>query len=1127
LLEPVFDEQRKDISVRTTIAPFGGVSTRGRRSRWLTLSGAAAVAAALTLGTLVPGASPAAADSAPADPTAITSPKTVTADALPAPQIDGVVWDQVVAGNTVYVGGNFTSARPAGSKAGTNETPRSNFLAYDLHTGALLPYAPTFNASVETLTVSPDGKRLYVGGLFSKVNGTDRYRLAAFDLPSGDLVAGFQPYMDSRVQAVVATNTTVFVGGVFTTVSKDSRASSTKFARTQTAAFSATDATVLPWAPKLTGGFVKAMVISPDASKIVLGGKFRSLNGSTMPGTLIGAVDTNTGTTALPWGMNATIPNGGAALDTAYDYSIYSLNADGQNVYGTMGPANFEGTFKASWADGKLGWIADCHGDTYSVQPVGDVVYTASHAHDCGNARSFADYLAPYKWYRALALTTAATQTTRAEDDGYKNFAGQPSPTVLEWYPAFNTGTKTGTSQGPWDVTAAQGYVLYGGEFTQVNEKGQQGLVRFALPDKAPNKIAPSLAGADMKPSVTSFGGTYVKLSWPTNYDWDNENLTYQVIRNGDTAKPVFTTTQSSRFWQRGTLRGNDGPLTPGATYSYQIRTVDPFGNATMSDAVSYTATAATAQASLWTSYDKTVLQDQPAAYWPMNEGAGGVGYDWVGANDMAVIPTFVAETKAGAGTAAAFDGATQYSVAGEPLEPPGSFSQELWFKTSARHGGVMMGMGSSSWFGPDSMDRQLYMTDSGVVRFASITNDTMMSVGSKKPLNDGGWHHVLVTVGASGASLFIDGVLNSTRADQTTGHQLGGRAFWNIGGHTIGGRPENPSTGYFEGAIDNVATYHRAVPASFALSHYQAGAAIPNVNPVASFTASAKELAVSVDASGSSDADGKVASYAWTFGDGSTGTGVTASHTFAKAGTYTVGLTVTDDRGGKSTVSKSVTVSTTPVPPVPPVPSTTIAEDAFERSVASGWSSATVGGAWKVSSGSTASVGNGSGVLTSVKGQTSAVSLPAVVSDSSDSVVSFRLNNAPTGGGQYVAVTGRQVGSDSYVGRVWVQSNGVLQLQIQRSGTIVSSVNLTGVTYKAGDVINLRFQVTGVGTTTLSAKAWTTGAEPAAWTRTIQDTTAALQAPGTVGLGLYVSSTATAPSSVSFDNYVVKKVAP
>ena len=45
-------------------------------------------------------------------------PTTVSADALPTVQIDGVVWAQAVVGDTVYVGGSFTEARPAGRGRG-------------------------------------------------------------------------------------------------------------------------------------------------------------------------------------------------------------------------------------------------------------------------------------------------------------------------------------------------------------------------------------------------------------------------------------------------------------------------------------------------------------------------------------------------------------------------------------------------------------------------------------------------------------------------------------------------------------------------------------------------------------------------------------------------------------------------------------------------------------------------------------------------------------------------------------------------------------------------------------------------------------------------------------------------
>ena len=53
------------------------------------------------------------------------------------------------------------------------------------------------------------------------------------------------------------------------------------------------------------------------------------------------------------------------------------------------------------------------------------------------------------------------------------------------------------------------------------------------------------------------------------------------------------------------------------------------------------------------------------------------------------------------------------------------------------------------------------------------------------------------------------------------------------------------------------------------------------------------------VDASGSSDtAPGTIASYAWDFGDGTTGTGVSTTHTYTTSGAKTITLRVTDNQG-------------------------------------------------------------------------------------------------------------------------------------------------------------------------------------------------------------------------------------
>ncbi len=67
---------------------------------------------------------------------------------------------------------------------------------------------------------------------------------------------------------------------------------------------------------------------------------------------------------------------------------------------------------------------------------------------------------------------------------------------------------------------------------------------------------------------------------------------------------------------------------------------------------------------------------------------------------------------------------------------------------------------------------------------------------------------------------------------------------------------------------------------------------------------------ALTLSGAGSTDADGTIASYAWTFGDNTSGTGASPSKTYAAAGTFTATLTVTDNRGATATSQAQVTIS-------------------------------------------------------------------------------------------------------------------------------------------------------------------------------------------------------------------------
>jgi len=77
--------------------------------------------------------------------------------------------------------------------------------------------------------------------------------------------------------------------------------------------------------------------------------------------------------------------------------------------------------------------------------------------------------------------------------------------------------------------------------------------------------------------------------------------------------------------------------------------------------------------------------------------------------------------------------------------------------------------------------------------------------------------------------------------------------------------------------------------------------------------------VALTFDATASSDPDGTIASYSWDFGDGSTGTGPTPTHTYTAVGTYNVTLTVTDDAGATDSVGTTADIAPAVVnqPPV------------------------------------------------------------------------------------------------------------------------------------------------------------------------------------------------------------------
>ncbi|MDJ0349981.1 PKD domain-containing protein [Cryobacterium sp. PH29-G1] len=847
------------------------------------------------------------ADTSPVD---AGTPVTVAADSLPTTQINGVVWSQVIVGNTVYAGGEFTTARPAGSGPGVNEVVRNNLLAYNLTTGELIAsFNPDVNGTVRSLVASADGTRIYAGGYFTTVGGVARYRLAAFDTASGSLVSSWAPTVNASVKSLAIYGDTVYVGGVFTSASG--------VARNQIAAFSASNGALRNWTGNPVGGSVNAMTVSPDGTKVLLGGSFTSYNNSDAPGYGMAATDSVTGA-SLPWAVNTIIRNAGV------NGAITSLTSSADGAFGTGydygSGANFEGTFRANWSDGSLIWMEDCHGDTYSAVPVGNVVYTTGHTHYCGNMGGPVE-TSPRSYHRTMTFSTAVTGTLTPNAVGsYFSFTGKPSPSILTFYPEINSGTFTGQGQGPWTVTSNGQYLIYGGEFTNVNNKGQQGLVRFASTSIAPNKEGPRVANAAFAasafvPTVESLSAGTARIGWKAAFDRDNEQLTYEVLRDGVS---VGTVTGLSTDWSRPAMGFTDTGLTPGQTYSYRVSVRDSLGNLKTGNPTSVTVSGS----GEYNAYAKTVMSDSPSSYWPLGEPSGTTAYDWAaGSNET--TGTGVTRNVAGAlaadsGTASRFSGTTAGTAASSAFETPrGAFTVEAWVKTTTTRGGKIIGLGSAATGASAAYDRQVYMDNAGRIWFG-VKPGILRTVNTTAAYNNGQWHHIVASVGANGMSLYVDGALAAQRTDTTSAAPIQG--YWRIGGDNLSGWTSRPTSDYIAADIDEVAVYNTVLSASAIARHNSVGRSGPaaNVPPTASFSSAVSYRTLSADASGSADSDGTITSYAWNFGDGVVATGVTATHSYASAGSYPVTLTVTDNSGASTATTRTI-VATNPPANVPP----------------------------------------------------------------------------------------------------------------------------------------------------------------------------------------------------------------
>ncbi len=203
----------------------------------------------------------------------------------------------LVARNTIWVGGSFDSI---GGK------PRQHLAALDRITGRATNWRADADDRVLAIAVTDD--TVYVGGYFETIAGEPRLRLAALNRASGELLP-LNPVAGGPVMALAVNRQTLYAGGDFPGIGG--------YLRRGIAALDVTTGEATTWAPQAetpettTCGGAPGAIVATDTT-VYVAGLFTRIGGQSR--RYLAALDATTGL-ATDWDPNPNAPVRGIALD--------------------------------------------------------------------------------------------------------------------------------------------------------------------------------------------------------------------------------------------------------------------------------------------------------------------------------------------------------------------------------------------------------------------------------------------------------------------------------------------------------------------------------------------------------------------------------------------------------------------------------------------------------------------------------------------------------------------------------------------------------------------------------------------------------------------------------------------
>jgi PKD repeat protein len=851
--------------------------------------------------------------------------------------LDGDVLAIAVVGNTVVLGGEFTQAQNAGGGTVYN---RRNIVAYNRTTGAIsTTFVPNLDDKVRTLAPGPDGSSVYVGGQFNNVDGQIASKITLLDINTGQKRASFKPgIINALVYDAKLVGNRLFIGGQFTKVNGQERS--------MLAELDPVTGALRPGAVTFAGTFgggttfVYKFDTDPAGTQLTAIGNFRTVNGSTR--VQIATFDI-TGPLALMADWRTTGYEPQCAAGFQYYIRDIDYSPDGTFFVTTSTGAYAGGPPKlcdsiVRWNAPDRGqavtpaWIDYSGGDsTYAVAITGSVVYAGGHTRWWNN---------PFKGDQAGPGAVA-----REGIEALDPVNGLP----LSWNPGRTRGRgvfdMVATSDGLWVATDTD-------RIGNFEYHGRNAFFPLAGGKVVPQPSAPTLPadvylanqseGASQRIPYRVNGGGPAQVSGSGGPDWSPDTATNPSPNHnsGSTAK--------SDWPQIPTVDGTVPAGTPSAIFNSER--FDPVGGNEMQWDFAVPA-GHHASVNLYFA-NRCTCTDQPG------ERKFDVRIDGtLVLNDYDIV----ADVGDDVGTMKSFDITSDGNVDidfGHVVENPLINGIEIIDNDAPP--GEDHELGRRSFDGSQSSATSAAPTGSvnwANVRGAFVANGTLYRANSDRTFTaqsfDGSNYGNATTLELYGLTDFQNELSRMTGLFYSKGSiyfTLSGdnnlyRRYFTVESNVVGAqRFTVPSGGVGWGAVrgmflasngvywaNSAGDLHRVTwsdngPVSgtdtvvSGPGHdgvgWRAGALFampgqaPNQPPSADISFGCSGLTCGFDATGSSDPDGAIVSYAWDFGDGGQSTQATPSHQFGSAGTYHVTLVVTDDDGATGSTASDVVVT-------------------------------------------------------------------------------------------------------------------------------------------------------------------------------------------------------------------------